>query len=165
MKKVLSVLSLLIVLGCNSHYDVDITEERNIIVRGNRIGVKATVDTTETVLLFDTGALGKLYLDDDILKIIGIDTKQELRYCYQLDSSDFTYIEGMPSGHNLVFPSIPSYMRNVVTSGNKIFGEYFNGTSVRTTKMTEESGKSIWKTDISGFMRMTHSRQILWRFL
>ena len=105
MKKVLSVLSLLIVLGCNSHYDVDITEERNIIVRGNRIGVKATVDTTETVLLFDTGALGKLYLDDDILKIIGIDTKQELRYCYQLDSSDFTYIEGMPSGHNLVFPS------------------------------------------------------------
>lgn len=148
---VLSVLSLLIVLGCNSHYDVDTTEERNIIVRGNRIGVKATVDTTETMLLFDTGALGKLCLDDDILKIIGIDTKQELRYCYQLDSSDFTYIEGMPSGHNLVFPSIPSYMRNVVTSGNKIFGEYFSGTICPDYK----NDRRIWEVNMeNGYIRI-----------
>ena len=151
MKKTLLILPFLLMSGCNSRYDTCATAERNIIVRDNRIGVKAYIDTTETVLLFDTGALGKLCLDDDILKIIGIDTKQELRYCYQLDSSDFTYIEGMPSGHNLVFPSIPSYMRNVVTSGNKIFGEYFNGTICPDYK----NDRRIWEVNMeNGYIRI-----------
>lgn len=96
------ICSILCLMSCHSS---TITEDgnnkldSNMVLYHNMLGVKTCMGADSCWLLFDTGALGKCDLDDDvIIKHLGVDSITERNYRWP----DTIKIAGIPTGHEVV---------------------------------------------------------------